>query len=417
MQVNYLKNLTLILFLVLIISPSLFFYPFGSLSYGIIIFSFLLVSYTLPTQNNFFTSIYLNYFFKTYFILIWFIFLHFLITNLFFSNINYTRFFLSLVALLVFFLACTIFTSILIKIYRLNFFDKILKVIFYIVMFLCFLGIVRYSSYSPFYYDTNIYLTIFSEPSHLVISVFPFITYFILSSKNLKSKIKLVLIFLSISVLLKSATLMISIFLCFFLFFSSKQLLNLLFWILLIYFFNYISGLDNFLKPLIDFQYFYERFSLNPFGEKANLSVLVFYAGYHEIYLNLKNTLFLGIGFQQFGFLGEQSFIKDLIYAYSGTFEYSANKDSSFLSGKYISEFGLFGIVSIIFYFKLLFKNIINIKNAKTNNSLSLFFSACIISFFIELFIRGAGYFTVSSFLFIVSIIGQKLLTRYDKKN
>ena len=211
MQTNYLKNLTIIFFLGLLLFPSLFFYPFGSLSYGIIIFSSLLVSYALIFHNNLFTAKYLNLFIRIYPIIICLIFLHFLIITLFASNVNYIRFFLSFIALIIFFLATTVFSSLLIKIYELNFFDIIFKIIFYIILLLSFLGILRYSSFSPFYYDTNIYLTVFAEPSHLVISILPFITYFILSAKNLKSKIKLIFLFLVISLFLKSATLMVAI--------------------------------------------------------------------------------------------------------------------------------------------------------------------------------------------------------------
>lgn len=419
MQLNYLKNLTLILFLLLIISPSLFFYPFGSLSYGLIIFSFGLVSYTLIFHNNL-PDIYINFFFKIYFVIFFLIILHFLVTTLFVLNINYVRFFLSNIALMVFFFASLIFATFLIKIYKNNFFDSLLKIIFYIILFLCFLGILRYSTFSPFYYDTNIYLTIFAEPSHLVITILPFISYFIMSSKNLKSKIKLIFLFLTISILLKSATLMIAMIIFSLLFFSLKQLLHLLLFLIFVALIIYILELNEIIAPLIGIEYFLERFSLNSFGEggKVNLSVLVFLAGYHEVYLNLKDTFFLGIGFQQFGFLGQQSFIRDLIYVFSGTFEYSANRDSSFLFGKYISEFGVFGIISILYYLKYFIRSLVYVKkNVPKKNNLNLFFSACIISFSIELFLRGAGYFTVSTFLFLVSIFGQILLKYYDKKN
>ena len=418
MQTNYLKKFTLIYFLGLLLFPHLFKYLLGSLSYGVIIVSFLLATYPLIFKNNFFTAIYLNFFFRTYSIIVCLIFLHFLITTLFISDVNYIRFFFSFIALIIFFLATTVFSSLLIIIYELNLFDNIFKAIFYIILLLSFLGILRYSPFSPLYIDTNIFLTVFAEPSHLVITILPFITYFILSAKNLITKIKLIFLFLVISLLLKSATLLFAIFLFLFLFFSLRQLFNLLLFLILIYSIVYIAGLDKFLETLIDFRYFYERLTLKMNPDKVNISVLVLLAGYHEIYLNLKNTLFIGIGFQQLGFLGEQSFIKDLIFVYSGTFEYSSNKDSSFLFGKYISEFGLFGIITILFYFKYFINNLIDIKKeVSKDNNLNLFFSACVISFSIELFVRGAGYFTSSSFLFLVSIFGQRILKYYDKKN
>jgi hypothetical protein len=418
MKTNYLKKLTLISFLTLLLIPSLLYYTFFSLSHGVIIFSILLASYTLIFQNSFFTATHLNLFLKTYFIVLVVILLHFLVSTLFATNVNNIRFFLSFLAFAVFLLASAIFSSLLVKIYKANFFDNIFKAMFYIVLFLAFLGVLRYSTYSPVYNNDYILLTVFAEPSHLVMTLLPFFYYFILNAKNLKSKLQLIFLFVAISVLIKSATLMIAILLFLLIFFSYRQLFNLLLILTLIYFIFDFTGLKENLQPFIDFEYFYQRFSLNPYGDKVNISVLVFLAGYHEIYLNLKNTFFLGIGFQQYGFVGEQSFLRDLIYVYSGTFEYSANKDSSFLFGKYISEFGIFGIVTILYYFKYFLKNLIYIKkNVSKNNDLNLFFSACAISFFVELFVRGAGYFTVSSFLFMASIFGQRILTYYDKKN
>ena len=65
----------------------------------------------------------------------------------------------------------------------------------------------------------------------------------------------------------------------------------------------------------IDINYFIDRFSLDSkiLSSKPNMSVLVYLANYHETYLNFINTFFLGIGFQQFGFVGETSYFRELI--------------------------------------------------------------------------------------------------------
>jgi len=404
----------------MLVIPSLAFYTFGSLSHGMIILSFILVFYIFFFNNEYF-SIYFLKIVKFYHVYFGLIFLHFVIVGLANSNVNFSRFFYSYFSLILFTLGASLFAVILINENRKNKLKKLFKIIFYLIILLTFLNFLRFSEISPFYYKTNIYLTIYAEPSHFIMSILPFIFYFLISEKNTSNKLYFLLFFFIIAILVKSAMLMVALIFCLFLIFSLKLLLLSLFIILFIFLIVFSLGFIDQLNFLIDTVYFKERFFLKTQinESKPNMSVLVFLANYHEIYLNLMKTFFFGIGFQQLGYTGEMSFFREIIFNSSGYFEYTSNKDASFLAGKIVSEFGIMGILFLFFYFLVFIKNflIINKKKLKKNHDIQLFFSSCILSFLIELFIRGAGYFTVSTFLFITSIFGQALLFKNEKNN
>lgn len=306
------------------------------------------------------------------------------------------------------------FALILINNHQSNKFKKSLNIIFYLILFLTFLIFLRFSILSPFYYKTNIYLTIYAEPSHFVMSILPFIFYFFISQKSHYNRTFIFLFFLLISLSVKSAMLLVSI-LFFGLFnLSRKSILLILIFLVVSIIFLFLIGSS------FDFSYFIDRFSLdaNLLSSKPNISVLVYLANYHESYLNLIKTFFLGIGFQQFGFVGETSYFREIIYDHSGYFAYTSNKDASFLMGKILSEFGIIGLFFLFFYYKnsLLSFILIQQKNKiKKYYELKLFFSSCILTYLVELFIRGAGYFTVGTFLFFTGIFGLNLLYKYEK--
>lgn len=416
---NSLKIYLSLFFTGLLLFPPIFFYTFHSLTHGLIIFSILMIFLIFFFNRQLFSLSFLNFFFKFYSWVFFFIFFHFLILSFFYSNISYSRFLFSFIAIAIFFFGSALFAFYLIKSHEKKYFDKALKIVFYILLFLIFLGLLRYSTISPFYYQTDIYLTIFAEPSHLTIAILPLIFYFILSSNNARSRFKLLILFFIISLLIKSATLLIGILLCFLLNLSIRGFIFILTSLVIVYLISNLLGLYEYLKTVPDFKYFYDRILLNAYsGGKPNMSVLVYLANYHELYLNLIKSFFFGIGFQQYGFTGATSFYREIIFYYSGSFEYIHNKDSSFLLGKFISEFGIFGIFCTLYYFKLFYINARNLRNKFSKyNNLNIFFSSCIISFLLELLVRGAGYFTVSIFLLFASLFGQKLLMYYDKKN
>ena len=404
----------------LLVMPSLIFYNLKSLSYGTIIMSLLLILYFILIHKKFLLNT--KYLLKNsieslknrYFIFFCLILFHFLITSLVHDKVNFNRFFLSYFCLVLFILSSFIFSLILINNYQSNKFEKSLTIIFYFILFLSFLIFLRFSALSPLYYKTNIYLTIYAEPSHFVMSILPFILYFLISQKSDNNKAFIFLFFLIISLLAKSAMLLVSILFFGLLSLSRKSILLILILIItsILYLFLF--------EVSIDINYFIDRFSLDSkiLSSKPNMSVLVYLANYHETYLNFINTFFLGIGFQQFGFVGETSYFRELIYDSSGYFAYSHNKDASFLIGKILSEFGILGLFFLFFYYRCSLISFILIKQKnkiKKYYELKVFFSSCILAYLIELIIRGAGYFTLGTLLFFTGIFGLNLLYNYEK--
>jgi hypothetical protein len=128
--------------------------------------------------------------------------------------------------------------------------------------------------------------------------------------------------------------------------------------------------------------------------------------GWQLIVESIEKAYGFGIGFQQLGIHGTEVQAAEAIYAVSGLILNTT--DGGFTFAKLVSEMGLLGLFLLFWYswialraFKLLrgyIQNKIEIKS-------SLIFSCCIIlSYSIELLIRGAGYFTPMVLLLIASI-------------
>jgi hypothetical protein len=138
--------------------------------------------------------------------------------------------------------------------------------------------------------------------------------------------------------------------------------------------------------------------------------MLAFLADWHEAYLNTIKTYGFGIGFQQLGILGERSFLKDLIFLASGAIEWDIKFESFLVAPKLISEFGIFSLIFFILYIKTFFKGLsyllesISLAPSKINYK-SLLMVCFFVSFAINLFIRGTGYFTPSTFFLICACI------------
>jgi len=424
---NYIPNKIFVLstFLILIL-PSLFFYIFQSLSQGIIIFSIFFLAFSFLIYPYYLKDFIFQTLIKFYFIFL-FIIIHFLIIYLFVHESDFIRFATSYIVFIIYIISASFFSYLLVYKFDENKSKKFFKSIFYIIIFLCFLCILRYSALSPFYLHNYTYLTLFSEPSHFVITVSPFIFYFLVSEKDILKKFSLFLIFMALCLLIKSTTLLLLLLLSFIIIFSFKLILIIFFSFLFFTLIIYSLGFLEIFNQLISTDYYLDRLSLLStysnlkINNNFNFTALVYIANLYEVYLNLMETFFFGIGFQQFGITGETSVLRDLIYTKSGFFQYSASKDATFLAGKFISEFGIFGIFFLLLYFFLFIKNIYNIKKNKKfkkNHNLYLFFASIIISFSVELFVRGAGYFTSSTFLFLASVIGQQIIIlNNEKKN
>ena len=143
-------------------------------------------------------------------------------------------------------------------------------------------------------------------------------------------------------------------------------------------------------------------------GNSTNLSSLVYLNGWVAAFQYLRETNLLGVGFNLMGCEGGiQTEISSIIIELSGA--YLNYNDGSFLMSKLISEIGIL-VVPLIFALlsgilkavKIIFEVIV--KN-KVTSAIDIFASIFLLSGFIFLFIRGAGYFSIP-FLNIVFSYG-----------
>ena len=148
--------------------------------------------------------------------------------------------------------------------------------------------------------------------------------------------------------------------------------------------------------------YYLDRIDFS--SDNNNLTALVYMQGYHLIFYNLKEYP-LGLGIQN---LGKEPPVDISLLIYHLTGEFKNRTDGGFLASKFISEFGFLGFCIVIIYlfhwFQLLFKFIFRREHY---NKLQLIYMAGYLVFFVELFMRGTGYFsfgTLLLFLYLINI-------------
>ena len=138
-----------------------------------------------------------------------------------------------------------------------------------------------------------------------------------------------------------------------------------------------------------------------------NLSALVYLQGIQDAYNSLIQTNGLGLGFQQLGTQDSSEaglLIQQLINNDVGL----NRQDGGFTAAKVIGEFGVFGLFLLLVYF-MKFKKAFNYLRKslfykRENNTKEIIANVFIYAYFIELFIRGVGYFSQGTFFFLVAL-------------
>lgn len=148
-------------------------------------------------------------------------------------------------------------------------------------------------------------------------------------------------------------------------------------------------------------KYFTDRFE---FQEVQNVSTLAFFSGWERAYLSLSETNFFGVGFNQLGIVGPSGIYHQQLELYD--LQLVSLKDGGSVAPKLIAELGFLGIIMLLIYLFYFIKklHIIKIKNL-TFSYLDTFYHSIFIMSFINLFVRGSGYFSPIFFLFLSSII------------
>jgi hypothetical protein len=153
----------------------------------------------------------------------------------------------------------------------------------------------------------------------------------------------------------------------------------------------------------LDLTYYSSRLDFSQ--DNANLSTLVYLQGWQLIFESLKNSSGWGLGFQQLGIHGTSVEASDLIYSMVGG--YGNILDGGFTFAKIVSEFGVLGLLLIVAYWVLAFGALKQLRVAAraevAMDASKVFAAAIILCYWIELFVRGAGYFTGTSIMLVAA--------------
>lgn len=269
-------------------------------------------------------------------------------------------------------------------------FTKTINIIFGTLLFTGLVEIL-----DQLFVDRTKELLFFSEPSHYAITILPFALYKTQTFIKLSNKLLMIMILFILSVVLKNLTLLIGTLMVALLTIKTfKNFITVLFLTtaILITFFSFIQN--------IDLSYFIERVT---FVGSNNLSTLVFLSGWENGINVLKEGNLTGIGFQQLGYITIDGYYRDRL-AQLG-FANLNIYDGGTTGAKLIAETGVLGISLAILYLIYLYKIIRKSFSQTQIYHRSQFFIAVFIMYSLEFFIRGIGYFSPNSFLFICSLI------------
>jgi len=153
-------------------------------------------------------------------------------------------------------------------------------------------------------------------------------------------------------------------------------------------------------------EYYISRVNFSDSSE--NFSTLAFLSGWERTFLNLYDTFLFGVGFQQFGIVGNQGVIQDKLRSIGA---HGLNLlDGGALATKLLGELGLIGIILLILYINYFLKSVIRVRkfllgHRSLDSYLEVYFLSIFLMYSMDLFFRSAGYFSSSGFLFIVSIL------------
>lgn len=271
-----------------------------------------------------------------------------------------------------------------------------IKQFYFLMVFIGFFGIFMPLRLGP-YESLSSPVFPFSEPSHYALVYAP-IACLALLVCDAKMRIYICLISLALALLVPSLTLLVVTFLLILLTLSINNIL------LLGFFVFFSTSLILVIAPNL-LQYFLDRLT----GDSPdNLSRLVYIQGWENMVSALSFTSGLGIGFQNLG--NEPPGATTLIL--KSLYDSALNRaDGGFLMAKIVGEFGVVGIIFVLFMFitsvaagYTLRRHIK--KSSFTRNAVYLFPLCSIYMIFIELFIRGVGYFSPSLIFAIFCLPG-----------
>lgn len=332
-----------------------------------------------------------------FFLISIFVIFHGIIISFFSKNFDFYRFFGTYVLFFLMFHLVLIIRNL----FETNYFNNIIADKAFILIFkvFLFLGISSFVfNIVPFvkYSQLNRGVFPFFEPSHYVLSISPFLLYFLTSQVRNREKYFYYFIFSSFLLFVNNLTLLITciIVLSLSLKKRSHYLLGIIFIIPILV-----------LIVMLNLEYYSSRLIQN---DSENLSTLVWIQGWENSILMLKQTWGLGVGFQQFGIGGLKGAATDAIAIIRANDDNSTlnQLDGGTLGAKIIGEFGIFGVLAIIWLLKNCIISFIRLKSRKLANlePIEIFYLCILVSFFVELFVRSMSYISNSMFFLILAL-------------
>lgn len=244
-------------------------------------------------------------------------------------------------------------------------------------------------------------MLIFSEPSHFALAFAPFFLYQMLTSQN---RYKHLFLCLSLAIFLQNVTLIVVAILGIIISvkrYGVSQVMGLI----------ALGGvLASFVIYFADvFTFFLERIVLS--ADSENLSVLMFLSGYERAYLTFFDSYTLGVGFQQMGIIGPLGELQVVIKGLTNGDTMNI-LDGGSLFSKLTTEFGILGIFLILAYVANVIRVFRSRPSLSSGHSRELFYLASFLSLSILIFIRSVNYFSPSSFIVLIALVGLLRLNR-----
>ncbi|MGG4731163.1 hypothetical protein [Leclercia adecarboxylata] len=234
-------------------------------------------------------------------------------------------------------------------------------------------------------------MVFFSEPSAFALIFLPFFSFALFYARGTTTIIIFIVSF-SIALAVQNLTLLVGLVFCVI---ALKKVRILPFAVA----FCLMLFVWTFYQFTYDYTYFSSRLS---FANSTNFSVLVYLSGLERAFLNFTESLGLGTGFQQMGYNGvvgeSQKVLESLGAGHLNLY------DGSFIASKFISEFGLIGLIFCILFTLKFIKSFISFNSKKSYSAQHVLAYCFLLSFIIPLFIRGAGYLNPYVFMMLSSM-------------
>lgn len=382
------------LFHILLFSPGLIMISFnrGSFASGLAIYFYLLIVY-VAARNPSISSVGQSgirrpIFFAAF---LFIILIHAIFAAIINPYFEYNRFAASYLLLLVMCACALAYTPILLKVSL----TEVSRWVNIALWFLVVNAVIGLTGFDLFQGGLGKPVGIFLEPSHFALILAPLLAF--TSATKAKNAFVFHIFFILWGLAIENLTTLITVALSASLVFRLKISLKI---IKIIFF---IMILVAVFAQEINFMHFLDRISIS--ADSDNLSVLVLLQGWQNAFVILRDTGGWGSGFQQFGFFGSYGDIQTRILELAGV---NLNLfDGGSTAAKLIGEFGVFGMAAVSIFLAIAVQSFFFLRSRTINENSggSVLLSVSVFAFTIELFVRGVGYFSPTSFLALCGLV------------